>query len=193
MTTLLERIEEARKAQEEVDAMMGVQEKADELPGLLEQQEREARIEAANIRLEQVRAGVKAQLDDARSGTSKFRQSFAELALEFEALVEAMPVLQGTILAAGRSLQSAVEMAYRAEHGNKPHDPHQDTGIPPEMQDRGNLAQEWEKAGGTDPALACLPEIKPGTIAAILAELLQRKSVPAYNPKMGARVFITTY
>jgi len=192
MTTLLERIEEARAAHEQIQAMEAVRTVAEELPLLLEQQEREARIEAANIRLEQVRAGVKVRLDEARSGTSKFRQSFAELVLEVEALVAVLPGLQGMILAAGRSLQSAVETAYKAEHGET-FDPQKATGVPAYLLDNGDLAGEWERAGGTDPALACLPEIKPGTIAAILAELLQRKSVPAYNPKMGARVFISTY
>ena len=193
MTTLLERIAEARAAHDQIQAMNAVRTVAEELPLLLEQQEREARIEAANIRLEQVRANVKAWLEEARSGASKFRETFAEVALEFEALVAAMPVLQGTILAAGRSLQSAVETAYKAEHGET-FDPQKATGVPAYLLDNGDLAGEWEKAGGTDPALACLPEIiKPGTIAATLAELLQRKSVPAYNPKMGARVFISTY
>ena len=192
MTTLLERIAEARKAQEKVNAMMGVQEKADELPGLLEQQEHEARIAEANARLEAVRANVKARLDEARSGASRFRETFTEVVLEFEALISTLPGLQGAILAAGWSLQDAIAAAYKAEHGEM-FDPQQATGIPAYLQDNGDLSGEWEKAGGTDPALACFPEFKPGTIAAILAELLQRKSVPAYNPKTGARTFITTY
>jgi len=192
MATLIERIEEARKAHDELMALEAVRTVAEELPLLLEQQEREERIEAANIRLEQVRGNVAAMLAEAKSGASKFRQSFAELALEFEALIKVLPVLQGTIHSAGRSLQDAIEAAYKAEHGEV-FDPQQATGIPAYLQDNGDLSGEWERAGGTDPALACLPEIKPGTLAATLAELLQRKSVPAYDPKRGARVFMPTY
>ena len=192
MTTLVERIAEARKAHEQITAMEAIYAKAEQLPGLLEQREHEARVAEANARLEAVRANVKARLEEARSGASKYRETFTELVLEFEVLVAAMPSLQGMIHSAGRSLQNAVEVAYKAEHGEE-FDPQKATGVPAYLQDAGDLVGEWERAGGTDPALACLPETKPGTIAATLAELLQRKSVPAYNPARGARTFITTY
>ena len=192
MTTLLERIEEARKAQEQIDAMAAVQEKADELPFLLEQRRREREIAEANARLEAVRANVKARLEEAKSGASKFRQSFAELALEFEALISAMPGLQAGILAAGRDLQSAVEAAHKVKQVKEP-SAEMATGIPDYILDKGDLIGEWERAGGTDPALACLPEMKPGTVAYLLAELLQRKSATAYDPAQGARVFMPRY
>lgn len=164
---LAQEIEEAQQAQEALAEGDALRAKADELPALLAQQERERRQAQANAELAAIEADVKATLAEAAKKAADFRARFEVLISEFEKLAAELPAIEKPINSAGNRLRGAIPDPVR-------------------------FSDMWDRLGGRDPALAVLPTVRPpGSAARVLGDMLRRGArVGIYDPARGARAFM---
>jgi len=171
---LQEQIKKAQAARAELDHQREIERQAAELPSLQKQQVAQVELAASAdaLRANVARAGN--ALGELHGRVTAWRERFAALAEEAQALADEYGDITMTIYTAGRGLRRA---AHHHDQTRRRFD-----------RGRGDSFQgAWEQAGGSDPALALEP-ISPGEWKNLPGELFEvlRRGLPTYRPKYGA-------
>lgn len=198
LDTKIEQATAAAAAQHELDEQAAL---AEQLPDLLAEKELERQLVEAEQNLAAVKARAKAELTEAATAATAWRERFAALAREAKALAEQLPRLQHQIFAPLQELSRACEqvnsVGFQAAHPQDAAFGSPGTSYAFERGRGASFDRLLSEVGGANPALSCWPP-QPGgdprEISASTSEklkrLIRRGGLVIYCPERGGANFI---